>query len=94
MKNNSTRKLKLLRQQLHDKVINFFNTQSGDAAYNYKQVSAAIGATSPKDRALIAEILEQLSHDGFAMQVAATRPRAARWSPRACLCAAATARTA
>ena len=80
MKNNSTRKLKLLRQQLHDKVINFFNTQSGDAAYNYKQVSAAIGATSPKDRALIAEILEQLSHDGFAMQVGPGRYKAARRS--------------
>ena len=51
--------LKLERREFHDRVINFFN-QQGEGAFNYKQVSAAVGANTPKRRALIVEILEQL----------------------------------
>ena len=56
--------LKLERREFHDRVINFFNGQ-GEAPFNYKQVSAAVGANTPKRRAIIVEILEQLAIDGF-----------------------------
>ena len=56
--------MKLERREFHDRVINFFNGQ-GEAPFNYKQVSAAVGANTPKRRAIIVEILEQLAIDGF-----------------------------
>ena len=37
------------RREYHDRVINFFNEQ-GEASFNYKQVSAAIGANTPQRR--------------------------------------------
>jgi len=52
------------RRELHDRVINFFNT-SAEGSYNYKQVSAAVGATTPRKRAMVVEILEKLVIDGF-----------------------------
>ena len=52
------------RRELHDLVINFFNAHP-DGSYNYKQISAAVGATSAKQRALITEVLRALSVDGF-----------------------------
>ena len=55
------------RREFHDRVINFFNEQDS-GSYNYKQVSAAVGANTPKRRALIVEILEQLAIDGFLTQ--------------------------
>ena len=55
---------KIERREFHDKVINFFNEQD-DIPFNYKQVSSKVGAKTPKQRALIVEILEQLSIDGF-----------------------------
>ncbi|MBO6251762.1 MAG: ribonuclease R [Muribaculaceae bacterium] len=56
------------RREFHDRVINFFNN-ADNAPYNYKQVSAAVGANTPKRRALIVEILEQLSVAGFVAEV-------------------------
>lgn len=64
-------KLKSLKQErrdFHDKVIDFFNTEE-NIPYNYKQVSKNVGATTPKQRALVAEILEQLNIDGFLKEV-------------------------
>jgi ribonuclease R len=60
--------LKLERREFHDRVINFFNGQ-GEAPFNYKQVSSAVGANTPKRRAIIVEILEQLAGDGFLTQM-------------------------
>ena len=60
--------LKQERREYHDRVINFFNEQ-GDASFNYKQVSAAVGANTPKRRTIIVEILDQLAGDGFLIQV-------------------------
>ena len=60
---------KIERRDFHDRVINFFNSEDHNA-YNYKQVSAQVGAKTPKQRALIVEILEQLSVDGFIHEVA------------------------
>ncbi|MBR3100207.1 MAG: ribonuclease R [Muribaculaceae bacterium] len=63
------------RREFHDRVVNFFNT-SDNALYNYKQVSAAVGANNPKRRALIVEILEKLAVDGFVAEVETGRFRA------------------
>ena len=56
------------RREYHDRVINFFNEQ-GEASFNYRQVSAAVGANTPTRRAIIVEILDQLAVDGFLTQV-------------------------
>lgn len=68
---------KIERREFHDKVINFFN-EHDEAAFNYKQVSAQVGATTAKQRALIVEILEQLSIDGFINEVAPGKFKAAQ----------------
>ena len=65
------------RRELHDRVINYFNAAPGSAPLNYKQVSAAVGATSPRLRTLIVEILDQLAVDGFLVEVAPGRYKAA-----------------
>ena len=67
-KKSGLQSLKQERREYHDRVINFFN-QQGDGSFNYKQVSAAVGANTPKRRAVIVEILEQLAVDGFLAQV-------------------------
>ena len=67
-KKSGLQSLKQERREYHDRVINFFNEQ-GEASFNYKQVSAAIGANTPKRRMLIVEILDQLAVDGFLTQV-------------------------
>ncbi|MCQ2287890.1 MAG: ribonuclease R [Muribaculaceae bacterium] len=71
--------LKIERREFHDAVINFFNT-SDNTPFNYKQVSSAVGAGSPKQRALIVDILEQLAVDGFLVEVDAGRFKAANRS--------------
>ena len=76
-KRDKLNSFKIERRELHDRVINFFNTQD-EAAFNYKQVSAQVGAKSPKQRALIVEILEQLSVDGFINEIAPGKFRAAQ----------------
>ena len=67
-KKSGLQSFKQERREYHDRVINFFNEQ-GEASFNYKQVSAAIGANTPKRRMLIVEILDQLAVDGFLTQV-------------------------
>ena len=67
-KKSGLQSLKQERREYHDRVINFFNEQ-GEAPFNYKQVSAAVGANTPKRRMLIVEILDQLAVDGFLVQV-------------------------
>lgn len=62
--NDKLKSLKQERREFHDKVINFFNTEE-NIPYNYKQVSSKVGAKTPKQRALVVEILEQLEIDGF-----------------------------
>ncbi|MBR1543400.1 MAG: ribonuclease R [Muribaculaceae bacterium] len=69
--------LKAERRDLHDLVINFFNN-ADNAAYNYKQVSAQVGADTPKKRALVVEILEQLATDGFIKETTPGRYKAAQ----------------
>ena len=76
-KRDKLNSFKIERRELHDRVINFFNTHD-EAAFNYKQVSAQVGAKSPKQRALIVEILEQLSVDGFINEIAPGKFRAAQ----------------
>ncbi len=78
-KKNNPRSNKLEQRQLHDSVINFFNEEP-EAIVNYKQVSAAVGATSPKQRAMVVEILEKLSIDGFLSEEAPGRFQAAQRS--------------
>lgn len=67
-KKSKLQSFKQERRELHDRVINFFNEQ-GEGMYNYKQVSAAVEANTPKRRAVIVEILEQLAADGFLTEV-------------------------
>ena len=44
-KKDKLKSLRIGRREFHDKVINHFN-QNPDGQYNYKQISAAVGATS------------------------------------------------
>ena len=71
--------LKLERRTLHDNVINFFNNAE-DGTYNYKQVSEKVDANTPKQRALVVEILEELAIDGFLTETTPGRFKAARRS--------------
>ncbi|MBQ7690549.1 MAG: ribonuclease R [Muribaculaceae bacterium] len=75
-KKDKLKSLRIERREIHDKVINHFN-QNPNGQYNYKQISAAVGAKTPKQRALIVEILQQLAVDGFVTEVATGRYRAA-----------------
>ena len=75
-KRDKLNSLKQERREYQDRVIAFFNEEDG-AAFNYKQVSAAVGAKSPKHRAIIVEILEQLAVDGFLVEEGVGRYRAA-----------------
>ena len=67
-KKDKLKSLKQERRNFHDEVINFFNS-ADNIPYNYKQVSTHVGATTPKQRALVVEILEQLQLDGFLNEV-------------------------
>ena len=78
-KKDKLRRLKLERRELHDAVINFFNEEP-QAAFNYKQVSAAVGAATAKQRALVVEILEQLAIDGFLAETETGKYKAAQRS--------------
>lgn len=78
-KKDKLKSLKIERREFQDAVINFYNT-SENATFNYKQISSAVGATTPKQRALIVDILEQLSVDGFLVEVSAGRFKAANRS--------------
>ena len=49
-------------------MIDFFNREE-NIPYNYKQVSAAIGAETPKQRALVVEVLEELALTGMLVEV-------------------------
>lgn len=60
-KKNSKTKNKV---KFQDQIIDFFNTEN-ELAYNYKQVSAAIDVVTPKQRAMVVEILENLTLEGF-----------------------------
>ena len=67
--------LKQERREIRDRVINFFNTE-GTTPYNYKQVAARVGATTPKLKTLVVETMEQLSGEGFLTEVAPGRFKA------------------
>ena len=75
-KRDRLKSFKQERQEFHDRVIAFFNEEGG-AAFNYKQVSAAVGAKTPKQRAVIVEILEQLAIDGYVTEEGHGRFKAA-----------------
>ena len=45
------------------KVIDFFNREK-TIPYNYKQISSAIGADTPLERALVVQIMEELAEEG------------------------------
>ena len=69
--------LKVERREFHDRVIEFFNDADG-SAYNYKQVAEMVGAKTPKQHAIIVEILEQLAIDGFVKETTPGRFKAMR----------------
>lgn len=56
------------KKALQGLIIDFFNTEN-NIPYNYKQVSAGVGATTPQRRAEVVEILEELALDGFLSEV-------------------------
>ncbi|MCQ2290649.1 MAG: ribonuclease R [Muribaculaceae bacterium] len=74
-KKDKLKSYKMERRELHDKVINFFNTED-NIPYNYKQVSAQVGANTPRQRALVVELLEELHIDGFLNEVTPGRFKA------------------
>ena len=45
------------------KVIDFFNREK-TIPYNYKQISSAIGADTPLERAFVVQIMEELAEEG------------------------------
>lgn len=59
---------KLKKEDLYNKVIDYFNSQE-NIPYNYKQVSSAVDADTPKTKALVVEILEELAIEGFLNEV-------------------------
>lgn len=59
---------KEIKETLQGVIIDFFNNEE-NVPYNYKQVSAAINANTPKKRADVVEILEELALDGFLNEV-------------------------
>lgn len=59
---------KINKETLTGLVIDFFNKESNNT-YNYKQVSAAVNAETPKERQLVTNILEDLAIDGFLTEV-------------------------
>ena len=56
------------KKEMESQVIDFFNREE-NIPYNYKQVSAAIGAETPKQRALVVEVLEELALTGMLVEV-------------------------
>ena len=76
MAKKKTNNIRIEKRELHDLVINFFNEHT-DGTFNYKQVSAAIGATSPKQRALVTDVLQLLATDGFIAEQSTGRYKAA-----------------
>ena len=56
------------KKEMESRVIDFFNREE-NIPYNYKQVSAAIGAETPKQRALVVEVLEELAIEGLLIEV-------------------------
>ncbi len=56
------------KKEMESRVIDFFNREE-NIPYNYKQVSAAIGAETPKQRALVVEVLEELALEGMLVEV-------------------------
>ena len=52
---------------LERQVIDFFNREA-HVPYNYKQVSAAIGAETPKLRSRVVEVLEELAIEGYLVE--------------------------
>ena len=56
------------KKEMEGQVIDFFNREE-NIPYNYKQVSAAIGAETPKQRALVVEVLEELALEGMLVEV-------------------------
>ena len=74
-KKDKLKSYKMERRELHDKVINFFNTEE-NVPYNYKQVSEKVDANPPRLRAMVVELLEQLAIDGFLAEVTPGRFKA------------------
>lgn len=56
-------RMQLSKKALKDLIIKFFEKDDNNT-YNYKQVSAEIGAVTPKEHAFVVEILEQLALSG------------------------------
>lgn len=55
------------KMALERQVIDFFNREA-HIPYNYKQVSAAIGAETPKLRSRVVEVLEELAIEGYLVE--------------------------
>lgn len=55
------------KKELENKIIDFYNKES-QVPYNYKQVSAGVGAATPKQRSGVVEILEELALEGFLIE--------------------------
>ena len=66
-KSRNTKSPQLAKKELESQVINFFNREN-HIPYNYKQVSAALGADTPKQRSAVVEILEELTLEGFLIE--------------------------
>ena len=59
-KSRNTKSPQSAKKELESQVINFFNREN-HIPYTYKQVSAALGADTPKQRSAVVEILEELT---------------------------------
>ena len=66
-KNRNSKSTQSTKKELESQVIDFFNREN-HVPYNYKQVSAALGADTPKRRSAVVEILEELALEGFLVE--------------------------
>jgi ribonuclease R len=74
-KNTKSNNNHLSKAELQQAVIDFFNN-SENIPYNYKQVSEALNAVTPKQRSEVVEILEEQAIGGFLNEVSPGRFKA------------------
>ena len=75
-KNRKSKAADFGREALRERVLDFYNRER-NIPYNYKQVSAAVGADTPLDRADVVIILETLEAEGVLVETSPGKFKAA-----------------
>ena len=90
-----TKKRSGKKSEIKTLVVDFFNNHNKES-FNYKQVAVDLGVTGRSDQYLIADILDDLTRDGYLVNSCRenTRLLKSQPPPRAHSCDAATEKTA